>query len=402
MQHDPEQFAGTRARYCPTFAAKYIWCVVLVIAAVVTLRWLGSVSTWHMTHWSFTYEHGFIKRGLVGDITSRLFGAATPQIIYRSVLAIFILLMIALTCWVTKPAWNSNRAGAWLFAILAVTSPATIPHLEYDFGRFDQINLLILLTCLFILSKPSKLLRYSLIPPLCAIALLIHEAFFLMFAPLIIAAWTYEEAFQRVWPKLFILTILFLLVLTLDRYGIMHTISEKDYMAELQQRHSFRIHPDSIHVLYRTIKENISFNVDELRKYALPNTTHHIVFVLTLLPTLALFYRITVALCCYGRTVENVGRLSLILAALSPLSLCALASDFFRFWAIALTNLFVIYAYLATRLKRENILANVVEDSPVIVACILALSLIFGPLGIMVESYPFINLWFLPGWNFTW
>jgi hypothetical protein len=384
------------------FAPKKALWLVLAVSGVVTLRSVEFVSTWHMTHWSFTYEHGFIKRGLVGEIASRVFGTVTPSIINVLVWSIFLLLAIALTCWFIKPAWDSNRVGAWLFAIVAMTSSATIPHFEYDFGRFDQINLIILLTCLFILGKPSKLLRHIVIPLLCVIGLLIHEAFSLMFVPVIFAVWIYEERFQWIWPKIFVLASLVVIVWAVDTYGIMHDVSEQDYMAELQQRHSFRIHPDSVHVLYRTVKENISFNLEELRKYARANITHHIVFALSLLPTFILFYKLTRRLCVYDGAKENMWRLSLVVAALSPLSLCLLASDFFRFWSIALTNLFIIFTYLAIRLNRENILADVVERSPMFIAWILAVSLVFGPLGIMVESYPFISLGFLPGWTFTW
>ncbi len=87
----------------------------------------------------------------------------------------------------------------------------------------------------------------------------------------------------------------------------------------------------------------------------------------------------------------------MLAAALAPLSLYLLATDYYRWWSVAITNLFIVFAYLAVRGHDETSLADAVERSPVIVACILGVSLVFGPLG--GGGYPLIDLWFLPCWN---
>ena len=79
-----------------------------------------------------------------------------------------------------------------------------------------------------------------------------------------------------------------------------------------------------------------------------------------------------------------------------------LATDYFRWWSIAITNLFIVFAYLVVRENDTSRLADAVESSQMVVACILGISLVFGPIGVMINSYPLINLWFLPSWHFSW
>src|SRR5262245_41274604 len=116
-------------------APKHALLIVFLVGGLSLLRCANFISTWHLTHWAFTYEHGFIKRGLVGDLTWRAFGAVTPITINYLGWSVFGILAITLAFWFTRPAWKHNRLGTWLFAIIAITHSATIPHFEYDLGR---------------------------------------------------------------------------------------------------------------------------------------------------------------------------------------------------------------------------------------------------------------------------
>ena len=390
----------TTAAY--TVAPRDALLIVFVVIGLVVIRDIHFVSDWHMTHWAFTYEHGFIKRGLIGETISRLFGPVTSTIINSVSWGIMLSLSAALIYLFLRPAWESKRIGVLLFAVVALTHSATIPHLVHDIGRFDHINLLILLGCMFILSRPSQLLRLTVIPLLCLIGLLIHEVFFLMFLPLIFAVWFYEERREWIWPKLLMLVALIASTWAIGTYGLITDFPIERYMAQLRERHTFSIPKDSVDVLYRGFAGNIMFNIEEFYKYLRPNVTHHIVFALTLIPTISFFGKLIHRLCLEAPTCERLWRVLLVTAALGPLALYVLATDYFRWWSIAITNLFIVFAYLVVRENDTSRLADAVESSQMVVACILGISLVFGPIGVMINSYPLINLWFLPSWHFSW
>ncbi len=375
--------------------------ILLVLGVLAALRNIKLVSHWHMTHWAFTYEHGFIKRGLIGEITSRVFGTVTPTIINSLSWGIMLLLAAALIYLFIKPALESKRVGAWLFAIVAVTHSGTIPHFEIDIGRFDHINLLILIVCLFVIRQPSSVLRFAVIPLLCLTGLLVHEAFFFMFLPLIFAIWFYEER-CKIWPKLLILFGLITIAWAIAKYGILSNITADDYIRQLKNRHIFHIAKDSVDVLFRGLKGNLAFNLKDFFSYLRPNITHHIVFALTLLPSLILFKKLICGISFHASACENRWLALLVAAALAPITLYVVATDHFRWWSIAITNLFIVFSYLAVRGQDATRLADVIERSLVIVACVIGTSLVFGPLGIMIDSYPRIDLWFLPHWKFSW
>ncbi len=263
--------------------------ILLTVGGLAALRCVKPVGTFRMTHWAFTYEHGFIKRGLVGEIVSCVFGPVTPTIITFLSSGAMLLLASVLVYLFISPALKSERVGAWLFAIVAVTHSATIPHFVFDLGRFDQINLLILLGCLFILSRPSPVLRLTVLPPLCLIGLLIHEAFFFMFLPLIFAVWIYEERVEWIWPKSLVLVGLVASTWAISTYGSVANFTLEDYTALLQDRHSFKIVEASVEVLFRGLKDTVAFNLRELKYYSGAHITRHVVLVLALLPTFSLF-----------------------------------------------------------------------------------------------------------------
>jgi hypothetical protein len=69
--------------------------------------------------------------------------------------------------------------------------------------------------------------------------------------------------------------------------------------------------------------------------------------------------------------------------------------DVSRWWGIAVANLFIAFSYLAMREDVAAELADEVERIPAVVALVVGLSLVAGPIGV-IQSYPqFSGLWFL-------
>src|SRR5215207_8393046 len=67
--------------------------------------YLNFSNRWRATHWLFTYEHEFIKRGLVGTVTSAVFGdqALTEGFILRCSLVLLAAVSASLL-WLTWTA----------------------------------------------------------------------------------------------------------------------------------------------------------------------------------------------------------------------------------------------------------------------------------------------------------
>jgi hypothetical protein len=359
------------------------WTILFILGGLAALRSVRPFDTWSMTHWAFNYRHGFIKRGLIGEIFSRLVGPVTvPNVITASWLLMALLAGTMVFLFIASALRQPDRLGTWLFGIVAITHSATIPRLVWDLGRHDHFLLLILLACLAVLYRAPPVWRLLVIPPLCVIGLLIHEGFFFMFLPLIFAVWFYEEGSKLFWPKVAIIICMCAILFFIQTFG---TISNP-------QLYTF---PSNNYIsVYNGLSYNIHHELLFIRHNA-PNVVNHILLALTLVPTFLLFWHLAEASPGIKRHRRWERRI-LIAAALAPLSLYLVAMDHFRWWGLGITNLFIVFAYLALREDAVQDLADRVERAWVAVVCVVGVSLIFGPLGDMTYAYPAFNgLWFI-------
>ncbi|WP_047489966.1 hypothetical protein [Terriglobus sp. TAA 43] len=130
------------------------------------------------------YNHGFVKRGLVGELFSHFTYLTRGQLL----LAEYLFLAAAyLLCYVVfRPTLFRNRETS-LIAVLLLSAPAALPHIGYLFAQPDVTLFLLLLLCMWLLFTMPPLTAACATIPLCIIALCAHEAFSLMFYPLVVA-----------------------------------------------------------------------------------------------------------------------------------------------------------------------------------------------------------------------
>lgn len=356
---------------------------LFLVVGLAALRSARRVGPFHLTHWTFTYEHGFIKRALVGDVVGRIVGPPSTALLTGLSFALTIVLAAMLLRLFLEPARREARFGAWLFALVAGTHSGTISNLVYDVGRFDQIGLLILLGCLAVLRRGTPTMRWVLVPATCVIGLLVHEAFLFMSLPLILAIWHYEDAGSRVRMKLVVMVCMIGLAWIIGNAGRMTALPIEEYVAQLEARHAFPISANSARVLYVDSRQNLDETMSSLLDRR--QLGYHAILLLTMLPTLVLFGRIAREFGGGDRAARR--RQIMIISALAPLALYAFGIDIFRWWAVAVTNLFITFAYLAVRENAARRLAVVVERMPVISAGIVVTSMAAGPLGIL-RPYP--------------
>lgn len=347
---------------------------------------------WVMTHWAFTYEFGFLKRALVGDIVARFFGPPTALLITVASVIFVAATSAALLRLFVEPALLERSAGGWLFALAAATHSATIPNLVYDLGRFDHIGLLIALGCLLAVARGTPAVRFAVVPPACVLGLLVHEGFLFLFVPLIFAAWHYEENGARLGARLAVAAGLLALAGVIGSLGRMTALPMDAYVAHLGARHDFPIGASSVLVLYSDLREGATHSLSTLASRW--QLTNHAVLLISLLPTLLLVRRFANVIRDRQRGEPTArARRIVYIAACSPLLLYALGVDVARWWAACVTNLLIAVSYLAVREQASPALADSIVRAPALPVAVVGISLIAGPLGVL-HAYPlFDGLW---------
>lgn len=130
------------------------------------------------------YNHGFVKRGFVGELFSHFAYLTRGQLLFTEY---FFLAAAYLLCYVVfRPTLFRNRETS-MIAVLLLSAPAALPHIGYLFAQPDVTMFLLLLLCLWMLFTMRPLAAACATVPLCIIGLCAHEAFSLMFYPLVVA-----------------------------------------------------------------------------------------------------------------------------------------------------------------------------------------------------------------------
>lgn len=324
-----------------------------------------------INHFIFNYEIEFVKRGFIGEILRLTFNEVTNKLILISFILLFIFIFLLIKFYY-EPYDSKNKFGLYLFFIFAITHFATINNYIYDIGRFDQFLIIILLTCIYFIKKYGNI-NYLIIPLLCLIALLIHEAFFFMFLPLIFVYWIYiKPKILKKW--FFFLIIIFLLFSTflIGHYGKMESIDYETYKEILIEKYGEDYHSSgAFQVLYGNIKDNMIYTWK--RHLTLRRLIEHIILFICLIPT---FYLMTKLF----KKLKKIEWL-LILSAFGPLALYILGHDYARWWGLAITNLFIVIVLLSRKEEFKENLNLIFYKYRKIVYIIIILSIIVGPIG---------------------
>ena len=133
------------------------------IPSIINLKALYTHADWKLAQYNVNYfDHGFIRRGLVGTILFPIMSNnATTEIqkififwketilflIYSSIFCYFIFI---------KTAKVSNLIRFSLISCL-ILSPLGLIEAAYDFGRYDHINFILLASSLFFFKKINLL-----------------------------------------------------------------------------------------------------------------------------------------------------------------------------------------------------------------------------------------------------
>jgi len=320
--------------------------LALGILFVSLLRGIRFPNLWSYTHFLFNYNFGFVKRGLLGEIVSRL---DNPYFISYNFfllfsLTIFIINIILLYLLITD--FIKNNKHILFGSALVYVSGLGIVFLAHTIGYSDQIGLLITLITLKIQGFYKKLL---FIFPATIFALLTHEAFLILFFPTIFISLLLSIE-KREKNKFVLFALFSVFSLSLAFLASHFTLSPQKTQAiynSLASQTDIPLRKDAFNVLYQDARSN--YQHMQYVWTARERLVQLVQSLMVTLPSLALFIYITYHILKQAQAKSHIIILA-ILASISPLLLHFFAWDMHRWNTLAITSSFlVLYATYASK-----------------------------------------------------
>jgi hypothetical protein len=320
---------------------KFFLCLVLLSLLYSLIGGARLPNLWATSHWLFDYELGFIKRGLAGEVLSWFTGETVS---YYTIAAIsWLILFVAFTLFFIYLKPILSRQSGWL-TILILFSPAMISFV-HTVGLFDHIGLLIAVVCLYL---PLNFVGVVFTTLLCCVGILVHEAFFLLWLPVIFfRLFFHVVAIEKNHFHLYVLTILGVFMTGLTFYVAGSILPAEQFEAVHQHI------VDKAENFDPGIKGTTAIFVDADDGHDMITVLHNndvlgplsgrmillILCTMFLLPT-SLFFVFKAlkninAIETKSPFFKNLAQLGVIAASLSPLFLNFFAIDIWRFFCIA-------------------------------------------------------------------
>lgn len=349
------------------------------------------------THYLFDYREEFIKRGLIGEMF-RLVSAypSRDSVAVVSYTALFILAFAFVHHFSAPQRKLPYRSeGALLFLLLAFLSPTTLQHFVYDIGRYDIFSIVLLSFSLWFVPKASDVSRFFVVTALMSAAVLIHEASFVICVPLVVAYW-FTHSSNKVGIALQFSSFLTLTALTfaVSTYGLSTVYDLEHHVQILSKHYGENVASNSVRVLHNgSVSGNMLLTLSHA--FDISRLKHHLAMFAFLTPLFIVIYKLVKGLVESG----GVKVVVLFFAAISPLALYPLGHDHFRWWSLALTNIFLALACLGgDRVAFARQCAMILERNRGITMFAIVLGIITGPLQV-TSSFDIAKLLSLAIWS---
>jgi hypothetical protein len=359
--------------------------LLIVITVVEITRWwvpgdFGSQHLYAVSHWVLSYDHGFIRRGLVGEVMRIWVPVVSIDDVARAALVVystFLLLLVA----ALFALMHYRDQGSRLFRLilLFLVNPATLSLVARDLGLFD-----IFLTVAAFLSVALITMKKHLwlVPIVMALAMFIHEGFLVLYAPTLLASMIFlygvSDRKKRVLVTFLVSGVAVVVsFFLLYRYGT-PTLGYKELANAVQTRAAFSVTPLSVHECYFGVLDHYRFATSSL--YDAGSIANLILALLILSPT------ILVLLDLWSQALKNSGTVRwacalLFLSTLSGLFLMAIATDYGRWLsAVIFCNFFAIFFLVSNRIIRvEELAAYEGRTFQLLFVLIILTYVFFGP-----------------------
>lgn len=297
------------------------------------------------------YQHGFVKRGLVGALVSPFAFLSRGNLLTLEYL--FLAAAFALCYVVFRRALFQDR-GLTLPAVLLLSAPGTLPHIGYLFAQPDVTMFLLMLLCLWALIQLRPLTAAIVTLPLCCLGLMAHEAFSLMFYPLIAAILLNQARTRRLpWTA----AIAHVAVVGAAFVSIVHFGKLKVSPDTILQEATARTDVGIQRQVYDVMASTFAQQQELVHRLYTPGIWQYL--ILTVCICLPYFWLLSYLLRRCMRAVDAPAWQQVLTGILfvSPLVLCFLGHDFTRWMGAACidASFFVLYLALTGDAARNTL-----------------------------------------------
>jgi hypothetical protein len=200
------------------------------------------IADFGFANWLFTYEHGFVRRAFVGQLTHALFGDLSYQreFIGKAALALNLFFIACALAFSTDFLRKVPSVGSMIFCAAFISYTGGIPFLGTEIGRTDVFLGVLLLAFYFVsrLSFVTPPAAAMLGAALSCVGMLIHEIWLFMFFPILVSIFIINYSARNIGIPL-ILTPTILLAGSIYAWGDLSPAQVDGYYAHLLERSGF-------------------------------------------------------------------------------------------------------------------------------------------------------------------
>lgn len=377
--------------------SQYQYGVALfVVCALLALASFHDVETWKATHWAFSYDAGFVKRGFVGTLYQYFeypvsqTGVATAYLAVSGFAVGLFIYLVAKTFGPAADASLSRDFAASVTGLWLISAPGFVPQLAHDMGRFDVFGIVFLLVCVVAVHERSKKESFAAVTVLSAVSIYIHEAFFFWIPAVAIALWMYRHHESRSDTLLVVLFAAVMFSSTL--YNGLSTYADSfstlgEAVASMEDKTTFWVDPRSVNVHFRSLIDNVERARE--RGWRAEKVERLTMVVPVFLPYLVLFW-------IFGKEARKAdpdrrAYLYVLFASVAaPVALFVLGSDFGRWLSMINVSAVAVIVFLV---RAHPAVTRMIPPGAVwlmVVATVLQANL--GPFGIE-WVFPYAHAW---------
>ena len=319
-----------------------------LLPLLLALRYVNSPPdhrTYGPSFWFLNYQHGFMRRALVGQLFSHF-----SFISWRH---IFVIEAVVLACGValTYMAFRSLLFGSLderKLCAFILAAPAFLPHMATMGGELDNFLYIVLVLACCVLTRLPNSLGLVATTFFTVLALTIHEGFLLMFYPLVFVILLHLLHRRKISTLAFGLhcAVVLSCFVGLSIYGGLHG-APADLVATAQQRTDMPIEPVVLITMRNTIRQQIAF----VRPLYTASLVSQVSLTLLLsIPYFLILWKLltgTIRRQSYGKTLNRLITATFFI----PLCLLPLGHDIMRWLAALCINmsLYVLFLYQESR-----------------------------------------------------
>ncbi|MGI6329231.1 MAG: hypothetical protein ACOXZR_00015 [Bacilli bacterium] len=322
---------------------------ILLTVYFINFNSISKLNIYNFVFYTFSYNFGFISRGLIGSIFSLFLGYITIKKVYFILNIVFIIFLIfiayILNLFIKK---SKEKETAFLTMLLCIFTPASFMLMitGNEFGRLDIFIYILSIIAFIIIYKK----RYLIFIPLIFIfAMFIHQNFLFMYAPLILSILIYNWVKERneKWLVLFLvsflcLTFSFFLILKFGKPTNFKNAEE--FAIVLREKTNIPISSSNFGAIdaeyFKSIKEH--FKLTQARLKITPKKN----FVIGLF--LLISYLYIQFILCYKEILKKYkySTFLLIFSCFGSLPLFFIGVDFGRWYIAIINSLVLLFVYL--------------------------------------------------------